>query len=148
MPTPSSFYYVRLRGAAGQLVMADDEDRQELERLVALAVERHRARVHAFCWLPRELRLIVQLSRSPLGRFVQSFASPYARRIQQKRAQQGHLFAGTYRALIVDSQGELARLVRHVHRSPLQADASARFAGYRWSWHRSYLGVTALPGLT
>jgi REP element-mobilizing transposase RayT len=154
MPRPrriheaGSLYYVRLRGNAGQTVVGDEEDRNELERLLALAIERHQSRVHAFCWLPREILLALQISQVPLGRVIQAFASPYARRVQLKREQHGHLFTGPYRALLVDGDEYLTQLVRHIHRAPLRARLVTQVEEYRWSSHRAYLSFTVVPWLT
>jgi len=145
---PGGLYYVSLHGSAGQRIVADEEDRNELERLVALSVERHRVRVHAFCWLARDIHLAVQTSDVPLGRIIQSVASPYAQRIQHRRAQHGHLFGGAYRALLVDAAEDLPNLVRHIHRAPLRAGMVKVAEQYPWSSHRAYLGRTVVSWLT
>jgi hypothetical protein len=129
-------------------VIADEEERSELERLLALALERYRARVHAFCWLSGEIHVAIQVSDTPLGRIVQSIASPYAQRIQRKRAQRGHLFAGAYRAILVDATEHLPSLVRHIHRAPIRAGLANSAEEYAWSGHRAYLGRAIVPWLT
>jgi REP element-mobilizing transposase RayT len=145
---PGGLYYISLHGSAGQRIVIDEEDRNELERLVALCVERDRVRVHAFCWLAREIHLAMQISEVPLGRIIQSFASPHAQRIQRKRAQRGHLFAGAYRALLADAAEYLPSLVRHIHRAPIRAGVVKVAEQYPWSSHRAYLGRTIVPWLT
>jgi hypothetical protein len=129
-------------------VVANDEDRSELERLIVITLERCCARVHAYCWLEREIHLAVQIADIPLGRVIQSFAGPYAQRTQRKRGQRGHLFAGSYRALLVDPREYLSSLVRHIHRAPIRAGLVKEADQYSWSGHRAYLGLTVVPWLT
>jgi hypothetical protein len=129
-------------------VVSNDEDRSELERLIAITLERCRARAHAYCWLARETHIAVQIADVPLGRVIQSFAGPYAQCTQRKRGQHGHLFAGSYRALLVDPREYLASLVRHIHRAPIRAGLVKEADQYSWSGHRAYLGLTVVPWLT
>lgn len=145
---PGGLYYASLHASSGHPIVADEDERSELERLVALSLERYRARVHAFCWLAHEIHLAVQISGVPLGRIIQSVASPYAQRIQHKRMQHGHLFGGAYRALLVDATEYLASLVRHVHRAPIRAGMVKIAEEYAWSGHRAYLGRSLVPWLT
>lgn len=141
-------YLLTLKGSAQQTLVASDDDREDLERLLALALKRSRSRAHAYCWLPDRLLLAVQISETPLGQLVQRFASPYALRIQQRAGRAGHLFARRYDATLVDADAFLLQLVRYVHRAPIRAGLAKTPDDYRWSSHRAYLGHARVAWLT
>ena len=140
-------YHVTLRGNHRQPIFFVDTDRVALESFVADAVVRHGAIVHAYCWMTNHIHLLVQVGGEPLGRIMQSIGSRYARHAQSRVETTGHLFERRYHALLVDTEAYLLTLVRYVHLNPVRGGLVADPADYRWSSHRSYLGLEARPWL-
>jgi hypothetical protein len=58
------------------------------------------------------------------------------------------VFQGRYKALLVDHDRYLLALVRYIHLNPVKAGLVARPEAYRWSSHRAYLGMAAVPWLS
>lgn len=145
---PGGFYYVLLRGNGGAPIFYDTEDRYEFSRLVAHALRRSRAHMHAYCWMANHVRFAVQISDVPLGRLVQRMAAPHSRRIHRKLGNSGHLFERGYRALLVDGEKYLPALVRHIHLTAVRSGLVADAADYAWSGHRAYLKLAKVPWLT
>lgn len=145
---PGGFYYVLLRGNGGEPIFHDTEDRYEFSRLVAHALRRSRAHMHAFCWMANHVRFAVQISDVPVGRLVQRIAAQHSRRIHRKLGRSGHLFERGYRALLIDGDKYLTALVRHIHLTPVRSGIVADAADYAWSGHRAYLKLAKVPWLT
>lgn len=142
---PGGFYHVTLRGNHRQAIFFSESDRNTLDWLVAEALTRYAARLHAFCWMTNHLHLLVQISDIPLGRLIFLIASRYARRIQAGFDTTGHLFERRYHAILVDADAYLLTLIRYIHLNPVRAGI-AQFPGdYPWSSHRDYLGLCARP---
>ena len=141
------YYHVTLRGNHRQPIFFTDSDRVALESFVADAVVRHGAAVHAYCWMTNHIHLLVQVGCEPLGRIMQSIASRHARFVQRRSDTSGHLFERRYHALLVDTDSYLLTLVRYVHLNPVRGGLVADPAAYRWSSHRSYLGLESRPWL-
>lgn len=154
MPRPprlhvaGGFYHVVLRGNHRQPVFLEPSDRAMLDDLLAQALARFDARVHAYCWMTNHIHLAVQVAETPLGPLMQRVAGRYARRVQQRVPTTGHLFERRYRAVLVDADAHLLRLTRYIHLNPVRAGLVADPADYPWSGHCAYLGLADVPWLT
>lgn len=145
---PGGLYHVVLRGNHRQPIFHVPSDRAMLGGLVAEGLARFGARVHAFCWMTNHVHIAIQVGDTPLGPLMQRIAGQYARRLQRRLPTTGHLFEGRYRAVLVDADEQLLRLIRYIHLNPLRAGLVLDPADYPWSGHRAYLGLAAVPWLT
>lgn len=145
---PGGFYHVTLRGNHRQPIFFADPDRDLLDTVVAEAVGRLAAHIHAYCWMTNHLHLLVQVSDAPLSGLMLRIASQYARRVQASLATTGHLFERRYHAVLVDADNYLLTLVRYIHLNPVRAGMVADPADYLWSSHRAYLGSNRPAWLT
>ena len=145
---PGGLYHVVLRGNHQQAVFDREADYHTFEDILARALRRYDARVHAYCWMTNHVHLAAQVGDVQLGRLMQAVASSYARRKQRRIPTTGHLFERRYRASLVDNDAYWLTLVRYIHRNPVEAGMVADPADYRWSSHRSYLGQACPAWLT
>jgi REP element-mobilizing transposase RayT len=93
-----AFYNATLRGNHRQAIFRDDGDRERLDEVVAAAVERYDASLHAYCWMTNHVHLLVRVAEAPLGRVMQVMAARYARQFQRSIPTSGHLFERRYHA--------------------------------------------------
>ena len=145
---PGGLYHVVLRGNHQQAIFDRDADYRTFEDIVARALRRDGARLHAYCWMTNHVHLAAQVGDVRLGRLIQTIASSYARRKQQQIPTTGHFFERRYRAILVDNDAYWLTLVRYIHRNPVEAGIVADPADYRWSSHCSYLGRASPAWLT
>lgn len=138
---PGGFYHVTLRGNHRQPVFFAEADRVRLDDVVAEAVHRLAARVHAYCWMSNHIHLLVEISDAPLGQLILRIASQYARAVQTRLDTTGHLFERRYHAVLVDADAYMMALVRYIHLNPVRAGLVTDPATYPWSSHSVYLGV-------
>ncbi len=136
---PGAFYHVTLRGNHRQPIFFRDADRDLLDGFVSDSLERFAARIHAYCWMPNHLHMLVQVSDAPLGRLIHRIASAYARTVQLRINTTGHLFERRYHAVLVDADSYLLTLVRYIHLNPVRAGIVRDPADYPWSSHVLYL---------
>jgi REP element-mobilizing transposase RayT len=137
-----------LRGNHRQAIFDSDQDRLLLNSIVAHALERHEARLHAYCWMTNHLHLMLQVGHEPLAGVMRHIASGYARAYQKKLETTGHLFERRYHALLVDADSYLLELLRYIHFNPVTAKLVAKPHEFRWSSHHAYLGVAVDPWVT
>lgn len=133
-------YHVTLRGNHRQAIFHHDGERTLLKMIVARAIEKNRAKVHAYCWMTNHLHLLVQVSDAPLGRTMQQIASEYARAFQKNISTTGHLFENRYHSTLIDTDTYLLEALRYVHRNPVEARMVERVSQYPWSSHAAYMG--------
>lgn len=145
---PGGFYHVTLRGNHRQPIFFTSADRTALNALVSDALDRFAARLHAYCWMPNHIHMLIQVGDVPLGRIVHRVASRHARRVQAGLKTTGHLFEARHHALLADEDAYLLELVRYIHLNPVRANLVADPAEHEWSSHREYLGMRDSPWVT
>jgi putative transposase len=145
---PGGIYHVIQRGNIRQPIFTDAADYAVFERLLATALARCRARVHAFCWEANAIHLAVQATDVPIGRLMQRLTSQYARHTHRRHGTAGALFQQRYHWLLIDPHVHLLKLVRHLHLLPIRSGVVSNPRDYALSSHRAYLGLTRIPWLT
>jgi REP element-mobilizing transposase RayT/DNA-binding CsgD family transcriptional regulator len=138
---PGGFYHTTLRGNHREEIFRVDSDRLLLNTIVELALAKHGARVHAYCWMTNHLHMLVQVGTDPLANLMRRVASGYARAFQANRDTTGHLFEKRYHAVLVDTDTYLLELIRYIHLNPVRARLTNQVQLYRWSSHHAYCGV-------
>jgi REP element-mobilizing transposase RayT len=137
-----------LRGNHRRTIFAEEGDQRLLNVIVARAVERFGARVHAYCWMSNHVHLLLQAGTDPIGNPMRNIAAEFARAMQAKLATTGHFFERRYHATLVDSDSYLLELIRYIHRNPVEAGIVARVGDYPWSSHHAYVGRRSEEWLT
>lgn len=132
-------YHIIMRGNHRSAIFEVAQDRDAFERILAAALQRHDATVHAYCWMTNHVHAIVQVANRPLGGLVQLVASRYARHFQRCVPTTGHLFERRYRARVITDTAYLLQAVRYIHLNPVIAGMVEDPADYAWSSHRYYL---------
>ena len=134
-------YHVLLRGLEGRPVFRSVGDRRTLEALAAEGTERFDHRIHAFCLMPDHVQLAIEVGDAPLSRVMQNLSFRYTRHYNSQHGEDGPLFHGRYKAIVIDPDAYLVELVRWIHNNPVRAGKAARAGEFRWSSHASYTGT-------
>src|SRR5689334_15858712 len=61
-------YHVVLRGNHRENIFSSADDRYVLNAIVAEAIEKYGARIHALCWMTNHLHGLIQVGTEPLGK--------------------------------------------------------------------------------
>lgn len=145
---PGAMYHVTLRGNHRQDIFFTRGDRQLLTTLISQVVEACGAQVHAYCYMPNHIHLLIRVDQTPLSKIMLLIASPYARRVQARMETTGHFFERRYHAVLVDTNAYLVTLLRYIHHNPVRAKLAATPDDYQWSSHHAYVGTRAEPWVT
>lgn len=137
---PGAMTYVVLRSANGAPIFRGDAERHEFFRRLPLTLHKTRSRLHAVCLTDNDVRLLIEVSEVPLGRFVQHLCSYYSRWVHQRREESGNLFHQRYGSVTIEDQSLIPIVIRHIHRSAQTAGMSPDLGSYVWSSYRAYFG--------
>jgi putative transposase len=77
----------------------------------------------------------------PISAIAHSVMSRFARWQNRRLGRSGHLFERRHRSILVREPVQLVELLRYIHRNPLRAGLAVDVSGYRWTSHRTYLGL-------
>ena len=139
------WFHVVNRGAAHADIFVDDRDRIEFGRLLGLAHERHGIDVHAYCLMSNHFHLLVACPDGGLAESMHLVGGVYARHLNERLGRDGPVFRARYFARPVTTDGDVAGVVRYIHRNPLAFVPLGRLETYRWSSLRTYLGHRRVP---
>lgn len=145
---PGAIYHVMSRGNHREVIFADDGDRTLFTETLGEACAKTDWQIHAWCLLPNHFHLVVETPEPNLVAGMKWLLGTYTVRFNRRHQKVGHLFAGRYKALVVDggNTNYLRTVVEYVHLNPVRAnllDAEHPLREYPWSSFPLYVGGPA-----
>jgi putative transposase len=146
---PDGLYHVANRGIDGRAVFADSQDFQVFLDLLQSYLHRGEAKLRrtdlngvellAYCLLPDHFHLLLRQSEATtMTQLMRAIGNSYIRYYNQKYDRTGPLFAGKYRAVLIEEEEQLLHLTRFMHRHPEIRPPFER-ADYPYSSYAYYL---------
>ncbi|HKQ81111.1 MAG TPA: transposase [Steroidobacteraceae bacterium] len=144
---PEGTYYVVQRGSKYGSVFLQPDDYALFESLLPAALRRSAALLHAYCWMPDAIHLVVQIKKDSVSRFIQRLSCAYARLMNRRLGGRGHFFQDRHSQKLIDPDAYLLKLVKYIHYIPALEDATPSLDAYPHSSHQAYLGLCDVPWL-
>ena len=94
-----------------------------------------------YCLMPNHFHLLVyQENLDDINFFMRSLCTKYSMYFNRKYKRVGHLFQGSYKAVLVTSEPQLLYLSKYIHRNPLELlPTGIILEGYKYSSYGNYL---------
>jgi putative transposase len=139
-----AIYHVMNRGDRSEAIFCNDDDRQRFLRTLGEACSKAGWQVHAYCLMKNHFHFVIETPHPTLVDGMKWFLGTYTQRFNARHRMVGHLFAGRYKALLVDhSETFYLRVVcNYVHLNPARAGlipAGRELSDYEWSSYPQYL---------
>lgn len=115
------------------LLFESDVDYQEFLTLIARVLDLRGVRLAAWTLVPREYHLVLRGSSAAIARSMQDINSAWSR---QRGRNEGGIFKGRYRAVVVEPGTYLTQLVAWMFNLPMRAGLAESAARWRWSAYR------------
>ncbi len=129
-------YHAFSRGNEKRSVFYDERDRQHFLDLLGGVCERFHVEVWAYVLMPNHYHLVLRTRRPNLSRAMHWLGVAYTNWFNARHDRSGHLFQGRFKAVLIEDEDYLRRLVLYVHRNPLRSRLVERLAEYPWSSYR------------
>jgi putative transposase len=141
---PGAVYHVMSRGDRRELIFADDTDRERFVNTLGEACAKTGWQIHAYVLMPNHFHLVVETPQPNLVAGMKWLLGTYTGRFNRRHQVVGHLFAGRYKALVVDgrSPSYLRSVCDYVHLNPARAHclpAEQPLRSFVWSSWPAYL---------
>lgn len=121
------------------------DSEQKLNLLKDLKLSKNLVDIVAFCFMPNHLHFLLrQVSDQGIANFMSNFSNSYTKYFNIKRQRAGHLFQGRFKAVRVNTEGQLLHLSRYIHLNPLSIRVVKSFEElkkYPYSSLAAYLGT-------
>src|SRR5271163_5041829 len=102
---PGAIYHVMNRGDRRERIFKDEGDRKLFLETLDEACGKTGWQVHAWCLMPNHFHLVIETPQANLVAGMKWLLGAYTGRFNIRHKLSGHLFAGRYKALIVDGSG-------------------------------------------
>ena len=142
---PGAWYHVMNRGRKKEPIFFQEKD---YELFLSTLQEAHRLfqlKVHAYSLMPNHYHLLVHTPKGNLSRGMRHLNGVYTQKINQRIKQDGSLFRGRYKSIVVEKEGYLLELVRYIHRNAYKAGIEKEIGEYKWNSHRAYMMKNERP---
>jgi putative transposase len=137
-------YHVMSRGDRREPIFLDDDDRRLFLDALGAVCERTGWRVHAYVLMQNHFHLVVETPRPNLVEGMKWLLGVYTGRFNRRHGLVGHLFAGRYKAIVVDAETQdyFRVVTAYVHLNPARAGLITNHEplhAYRWSSWPAYV---------
>ena len=111
------------RGDRREDFFVDDEDRKRFLSTLGEACQKTEWQVHAYCLMRNHFHLVIETPQANLVAGMKWHLGVYTKRFNIRHKLCGHLFAGRYKALVVEGSGNgyLRTVCDYVHLNPVRA---------------------------
>jgi REP-associated tyrosine transposase len=136
------FFHVSCRGVAGTPVFADDDDRNELFRLLGSCMRNRRLPLYAACVLSTHYHAVVEAQVDILSRAIHELNWRYARYFNRRYSRFGHVFAERFSSRAIEGDDRVFETCAYVLLNPVKAGQCERVRDWPWSYSRYGLDAT------
>lgn len=140
-----AWYHVMNRGAGRRTIFRTDADRRYFLKLLEAISNRFKAEIHAYCLMGNHYHLMLRTPEGNLGRLMRHLNGLYTQWHNRHGGQDGPLFRGRYKAVLVEADAYWTHLSRYIHRNPLEAGMVRKLMAYAWSSYPAYIGQAQSP---
>ena len=140
-----ALYHVTSRGDGQESIYQDDPDRECCLEVLAGTVERFHWRVHAYCLMGNHYHLLVETPDANLAHGMRHFNGVYTQAFNRRHRRVGHVFQGSYKAILVQKDSYLLELARYIVLNPVRAGMARSAKDWPWSSYRATAGLTLVP---
>ncbi len=133
------------RGVDRGRIFFSDNDRTDFgQRLADIHLELG-VRTIAYCLMDNHYHLLMHCPDGGLSKAMQLLSGVFTRHVNDRVGRDGPLFRGRFHSQLITDDAYLLAAVRYIHRNALDLPGVGSSRDYRWSSHRTYLGLRRTP---
>ncbi len=135
-------YHVMARGNRSENIVEDVRDREVFVETLQEVVGQTGWEVYSFAIMSNHYHLVFRTPEPNLVKGMTWFQNTLTKRSNARHKRVGHLFAGRYKAIMVEEGEYLRTLIHYVHLNPVKAGyiqpRIEEMRGYLWTSLRDY----------
>lgn len=132
---PGAMYHVINRGNYRRDLFVNAGEAKAFLETVREANERMGWRVHAYVLMRNHYHLALETPEPNLAEGMHWLQGTWANRFNRFRKENGQLFQGRYRSILIENIATMAKVVDYIHLNPVRARIvpAEQIKAYRWS---------------
>lgn len=135
----SGVYHVMSRGSGKQIIFEDNADRRHyIDVMRASFSADSGVTLIAWCLMDNHVHLLISGELADIAISMRLLSSSYAMYFNKRHARVGHLFQGRYKSVPIETDAQLAAVIRYIHQNPWKAGYSTS-CDYPWSSYGEFL---------
>jgi putative transposase len=146
-----AFYHLLCRGDRREAIFLDDEDRQVFLATLGEVCDRTGFVVHSYVLMDNHYHLLLETTAGNLVAGMKWLQGTYTARFNARHRLRGHVFAGRYKAVLVErEEPAYGRVVSdYIHLNPVRAHivnaGNPQLRTYKWSSFPIFCGEGRQP---
>lgn len=137
-----AWYHVINRGLERRKIFLYDRDYLNFLALLKEITALYSIEIHAFSLMPNHYHLLIHTPNTGLSRAMRHLNGVYTQKFNKTHGRDGPLFRGRYKALLIDSNEYLTKLIHYIHLNPVEAKLCRHPKDHSWTSHKYYLKDT------
>ncbi len=142
---PGAVYHVTSKGSEGQIVFDDADDRGVFLNVLDNVVVRFGWLIHSYVLMDDHYHLVVEVPEANLSKGMRQLNGVYTQHVNRRHAQEGPIFHGRFKSILLEKKNYLLPVCRHVVTSPGKLKGAPNFSSYKWSSYRALAGQVKAP---
>ncbi len=134
LESEGGIYHVLNRGNYRSDLFRTEKAKLAFMTCLAEACAKTGWRLHAWCLMSNHYHLAIETPQANLVEGMRWLQGTFSVRFNRLRKEQGHLFQGRYKSLIVEPGEGLGRLCHYIHLNPVRAKLCAVEDLHEWAW--------------
>ena len=126
-------YHVIARGNNKEYIFKESIDKGYFIKQLKECSDTMGYRVYGYVLMDNHYHIIVQVYDKKLQEIMHQINNKYSKYFNGKYKRVGHVFQGRYKAVLVQDERYMLKLLRYVHQNPVRAGLSKLVEEYKWS---------------
>jgi len=142
---PGAWYHVLNRGRRREKIFFSDSDYKLFLKILGKCTELFNIEIHAYSLIPNHYHLLMHTPGGNLSRSMRHLNGVYAQKINRKYNNEGSLFKGRFKSILIEKESYLEELIRYIHRNPYRAKLEEEIGQHKWTSHSVYMKRSECP---
>lgn len=115
-----AWYHVMNRGRRHEDIFTVKRDYELFVDLIRESVDMWDVNIAAYCLMPNHYHMLIQTPLGNITRVMRHINGVYTQRYNRKHGEDGQVFRGRYKSILVHGDSYLLQLLRYIHRNPVK----------------------------
>jgi len=115
-------YHICARGNEKCRIFYDSKDKAKFFSYLQIIYERYGVLLYGYCLMQNHYHLLLTTPESGLSRALHDLNGGYTVYFNRRHKRVGHLFQGRFKALLVQRERYLLKLLRYIHLNPVKSN--------------------------